>query len=108
MVQANTCATDSSEKVTDPEEQLPEVCSCLSDDAITIIRQILTTNGVPVAAFIDDHVGNTIAQRNILVDALRDIRNQIDAALDKAKVTFSNEAVSDAVSLNQTSLPESE
>ncbi|CCB64422.1 hypothetical protein [Hyphomicrobium sp. MC1] len=102
VVQADSGATDSSEKVTRADEQLPEVCSCISSDAIGLIRDLLTRNGVPVAAFIDDHVSNAIAQRNIIAEALRNIRNQIDAALDQAKVNFSNESVSDAVSLNQT------
>jgi len=37
----------------------------LSDDAHNAIRILLEENGVPVAAFIDDHVGNAIWQRNM-------------------------------------------
>jgi len=106
-IQADSGATASSEKVIDPDEQLPEMCSCVSSGAVGIIRQLLTSNDVPVAAFIDDHVENAIAQRNILADALRNIRNQIDAALDQAKVNFSNEPEHAGVSLNQFSLPDS-
>ena len=36
----------------------------LSEDAIHAIRDLLNEAGVPLAAFIDDHVGNAIAQRN--------------------------------------------
>lgn len=36
----------------------------LSSDAIHAIRELLKANDVPTAAFIDDHVGNAIVQRN--------------------------------------------
>lgn len=36
----------------------------LSADAVRVIREMLTEQGVPVAAFIDDHVANAIVQRN--------------------------------------------
>jgi len=36
----------------------------LSEDAIHAIRELLKAHDVPVAAFIDDHVGNAIAQRD--------------------------------------------
>lgn len=36
----------------------------LSEDSIAAIRELLAHHGVPTAAFIDDHVGNAIAQRD--------------------------------------------
>lgn len=48
--------------------------SALTDDAITAIRDLLNNANVPSTAYIDDHVGNAIAQRNILADALTQIR----------------------------------
>lgn len=47
-------------------ERLFEECqsSSLSGAAIVAIRELLNAHNVPQAAFIDDHVGNAIAQRN--------------------------------------------
>ncbi|MBP6228493.1 MAG: hypothetical protein KA472_11225 [Pseudomonadales bacterium] len=60
----------------------------IDQDACGAIREILTVNKVPVAAFIDDHVGNAIWQRNVLADCLRALRatasNEIAEAIDKA------------------------
>ena len=65
----------------------------IDQDACAEIRKILPTNNVPVATFIDDHVKNAIAQRNILAECLRSLRprlegwllaDEIDAALAKA------------------------
>ena len=36
----------------------------IADGAIDAIRRMLVANDVPGAAFIDDHVGNAIVQRN--------------------------------------------
>ena len=36
----------------------------LAEDGIHAIRELLKVHDVPVAAFIDDHVGNAIAQRD--------------------------------------------
>lgn len=46
-----------------------------SDDALDQaacyeIRKLLKAQGVPSAAFIDDHVANAIAQRNILTECI--------------------------------------
>ena len=38
--------------------------AALSDSAIAAIRELLKHHNVPTAAFIDDHVGNAIAQRD--------------------------------------------
>jgi hypothetical protein len=46
----------------------------INSEVVGVIREILTVNGVPVAAFIDDHVKNAIWQRNEArkeADALR-------------------------------------
>jgi hypothetical protein len=64
----------------------------MDQDACAEIRALLTRHGVPVAAFIDDHVANAIAQRNILASALLETRTAIrhdkvaliDEALKKA------------------------
>lgn len=56
------------------------------------IRELLDAHGVPPAAFIDDHVANAIAQRNILAETLIGLRSgashdraaAIDAAMAKA------------------------
>lgn len=44
----------------------------LAEDSIHAIREMLNAYNVPKAAFIDDHVGNAIAQRD-------ELRAQIDA-----------------------------
>lgn len=108
MVQADIERSDSSEKVIDADDQLPEACSCISSDAICEIRNLLNAQNVPSAAFIDDHVANAIAQRNILADCLMRMRELIDAALAEAKVNFSNEPERDAVRLNQSLSKEKE
>lgn len=46
------------------------------------IRDLLTAHGVPISAFIDDHVANCIAQRNILAEAL--IHARVGASEDRA------------------------
>lgn len=47
-------------------ERLREKCKYadLSDNAHEAVRILLMAHDVPMAAFIDDHVGNAIAQRN--------------------------------------------
>lgn len=62
----------------------------MSDDAemIGAIRALLDSNNVPTSGFIDDHVRNCIAQRNILTEALRTMKHFdpkfVDAMLAKA------------------------
>jgi hypothetical protein len=51
----------------------------MSGAAIACIRELLQKNHVPEAAFIDDHVGNAIEQRNKLIECVRGIIGQIDA-----------------------------
>jgi hypothetical protein len=53
----------------------------LAEDSIHAIRELLKAHDVPVAAFIDDHVGNAIAQR----DASRAECEGLRAALEAAK-----------------------
>lgn len=64
----------------------------MGEAAKPLIRELLTNHGVPSAAFIDDHVANAIAQRNILAECLVNLRSgasqeraaAIDAAIAKA------------------------
>jgi len=102
MVQADAGAHALSEKVNGAGEMRPDVFCCISSDAIYEVRRLLNAQNVPAAAFIEDHVGNAIAQRNILAGCLSRMRELIDAALTEARVTISNEPERDAVSLNQS------
>jgi len=104
MDQADADAPALSEKFNEADDEQHTSGCCISSDAIYEVRRLLNAQKVPAAAFIDDHVGNAIAQRNILAGCLSRMRELIDAALAEAKVTISNEAERDGVSLNQ-SLP---
>ena len=102
MDQADAGAPVPSEKVSHADEKQPDVFCCISSDAIYEVRRLLNAQNVRAAAFIDDNVGNAIAQRNILAGCLLRMRELIDAALTEARVTISNESERDAVSLNQS------
>lgn len=54
--------------------------------AIDVIRQLLDRNHVPEAAFIDDHVGNAVVQRNKLVACLLDIRTMLEEGSDPSDI----------------------
>lgn len=45
----------------------------IDQDACAAIRALLINNGVPKAAFIDDHVAKALVQRNILAECLAGI-----------------------------------
>jgi hypothetical protein len=64
-------------------ERLQKACNDdgLSSAAIAVIRELLTINNVPVAAFIDDHVGNAIVQRNQALERAERAERERDAAL---------------------------
>jgi len=49
----------------------------IDSEALGIIREVLTANDVPVAAFIDDHVKNAIWQRNEARKELAALKAQI-------------------------------
>lgn len=49
----------------------------LSTSAIMAIRRVLEGENVPPAAFIDDHVGNALFQRNKLMEVLTEIRHTV-------------------------------
>lgn len=51
----------------------------LSEDSIHAIRELLNEAGVPRAAFIDDHVGNAVAQRNQEKDRADALAKQVEA-----------------------------
>lgn len=57
-------------------------------DAIHAVRVLLKTNDVPGAAFIDDHVGHAIAQRNKLRDALIMIAHKFPETRDMVAAGF--------------------
>ena len=42
------------------------------------IRNLLTSQNVPIASYIDNHVANAIIQRNIAIDALKFQKNMWD------------------------------
>jgi chromosome segregation ATPase len=52
----------------------------LSDSAIAAIRELLKHHNVPTAAFIDDHVGNAIAQRDAAEASLSKARKALKSA----------------------------
>lgn len=58
----------------------------MGDAAVSEIRELLVGHGVPVAAFIDDHVANALLQRNRLAKRLCEIegRDAVRAALGDA------------------------
>jgi hypothetical protein len=49
----------------------------LGGAAVQVIREMLDTNYVPQAAFIDDYVGNAIVQRNKLIENYRVLRDKL-------------------------------
>lgn len=49
----------------------------LSGAAVELIREMLNRNHVPRAAFIDDHVGNVVVQRNKLIENYRVLRDKL-------------------------------
>jgi hypothetical protein len=49
----------------------------LADAAAGAIREVLEANGVPVAAFIEDHVRNLVVQRNEAMKALSEIATRV-------------------------------
>src|SRR5690606_8433997 len=61
----------------------------LSEDAIAAIRELLTAHDVPVAAFIDDHVGNAIAQRDEAPAGISRLTRAVEER-DKALRPFGN------------------
>lgn len=83
IVKANSEATANQEQLAALKASRSH--SDLSAAAIHAIRELLYAQGVPVAAFIDDHVGNAIAQRNMarmeidnLIQALEIARKLLD------------------------------
>ena len=57
--------------------------SDLSDSAVSIIRQMLRVSGVPMAAFVDDHVHNAIIQRNISLKDTKELKSIVSALADR-------------------------
>lgn len=71
-------------------------------DCVSIIREMLNSQNVPGAPFIDDHVRNAIAQRNMAVvraeaaeARLNTIRQEADAAFQEAIDLLNKDAEAD-------------
>jgi len=67
------------------EKHTPGHGEMIAENAISVIRRMLEAHDVPSAAFIDDHVGNAIFQRNEAraeCDRLREINAELVGALE--------------------------
>jgi len=53
----------------------------MAEEVCHAIRKLLNTAEVPLAAFIDDHVGNAVAQRNIATARAESAERERDAAV---------------------------
>jgi hypothetical protein len=60
----------------------------LSDDAVVAIRELLAAHDVPLAAFIDDHVGNAIVQRNEARQERDALTSQVRVLREAAKALY--------------------
>lgn len=63
----------------------------LDKDSAYVIRELLNRHNVPPAAFIDDHVGNAVAQRDAAEAALSAAREEVAKLTDALR--YAGEAI---------------
>jgi hypothetical protein len=59
----------------------------LAEDSIYAIRELLNAHNVPLSAFIDDHVGNVIVQRNSALARLEEAKAVLAEVSETGRIT---------------------